>query len=159
VGGGFSTDYSQESANPGYVGVVYHGASTPGPGSGSRTSTLSVGRPKSKDGAIGLTLTCSTGRGCGQFTVKASIVQTVSMKVKGHRRSHRVTVVLAKQVVTLSGGHHSTINLKLNRTGRQLLAARHRLRITVTITVGKKVKQRYTVLVTQPRPAKRHHRK
>ena len=177
VSGGFTADYSKETASPAYIGVAY-GASPASGGAGGTTgstptpkpapSTLRYGKASAKGTTLRLTLSCSTGNGCPTATIRA----TIRERVQGHRilgiaigktkSTQKVKikiVVVGARTVTLASGKHEIVTVSLNRIGRQLLARFHRLRPSVSITTGGKVRKTFTMTVVQPKPQKHSRHK
>jgi hypothetical protein len=72
---------------------------------------------------VSLTLACTGTAACSPITVTATAM----------RRHQRVTV--GSLTARLSAGHRATLTLRLNRTGRALLASTGRLAVTLTVTV------------------------
>ncbi len=54
---------------------------------------------------------------------------------KRHRPATHAIVIGAK-AVTVAGGHGTALVVKLSRRGRALLAAHHRLHVTLTVTIN-----------------------
>ena len=75
----------------------------------------------------------------------------------------RKVVVVGSTSVTLTGGQTRTVRISLNRTGKRLLARRHRLR--TRLRVGGVVSRAQTKQVSNqlitfkaPKKEKRHHK-
>jgi len=138
VTGGFSADYSKETAsnNP-YLGVVYDG--TGASGGGGTTKTAAVVKPAVKKvsggaGKVMLKLSCAKG-------AKASCSYTVTGTVG------RKTVVTGHG--TIRPGKTPSITLKLNKTGSALLKKAHWLKVTIVVKAGGKAIKTSTVTVTK----------
>ena len=109
-------------------------------------------------------LTC---RGTTSCRVSGSL--TVTETLQGHRiiavsarkakRTHK-RVVLGTSAVTIGAGKQGKLRVRLNRTGRALLSALHRLPVRLTVTQTRPGKHRVIVKrkVTFKAPA-RHRRK
>jgi len=54
--------------------------------------------------------------------------------VTGRAKTRRLTVVVGAATVSLAAGGTSTVQVKLNATGRRLLRARHTLPVRLTAT-------------------------
>jgi hypothetical protein len=130
VTGGFSADYSKETATPGYVGIVYGGAAT----SGTTTVRPSVKKLSGGAGKLTLKLSCAKG---AKSSCAYSFVGTVG-KTK-----------VASGHGTVKPGKTVTLALKLNKAGKALLNKRHRLRVKVLVTAGGKTLKSATVTVTR----------
>ena len=177
VSGGFAADYSHETTSPAYIGVVYGAAGgtggptptpTPTPPPPPKPSTLGYGTASVKGIAVRLTLTCSAGGGCTRATVR----ETIRVRVKGRtilgiatgktKSTKKIKIkvlVIGTRSLTPASGRSTTVAVSLNATGRRLLARFHRLRLTVTVATGGKVRKTYTPTVNQPKARKRkHHR-
>jgi hypothetical protein len=105
----------------------------------------SAGHPRVSGTSATVRITCTGGTSC-----KVSLVLTVKETLKGHkiiavsaRRKAKVThkvVVVGTASATISAGHSKNVRISLNRTGRKLLAARHKLtaKLQVTQRVGRR---------------------
>jgi hypothetical protein len=85
-----------------------------------------------------------------------SLELTVTETLRGHRvlavgaRKTKVThrtVVVGTARATVKAGQEQTVRIGLNRTGRNLLAARHRLATKLTVT--QRIADRNLVIFTQ----------
>jgi hypothetical protein len=160
VSSGFVADYSHETANPPYVGVVYGsppgGGGTPAPGS----LTIGAAAKVARDGVAGVTLTCSGAKGAtcaGLLKITVRVRTRVTRRVKGHRRTvtDLTTVKLGSATYTLPAGQSETLRIKLSASGVRRLdaASDHRLKATATATEstgGRNVTR--SVTLTGPRP-------
>ncbi len=60
---------------------------------------------------------------------------SVATAAKSHRAKPRAkTVVLGSEKVTIQAGKSKNVRITLNRTGRRLLAQKHRLTVKLTVT-------------------------
>jgi hypothetical protein len=136
---------------------------TPKPG------IASVGHITVKGGTATVAVKCSGATNC-----RVSLTLTVHEALRGHRivavsaaktkkpkLKHRV-VGVGSASATVRGGKTAKLKVSLNRTGRGLLAARHRLTTTLTVRqrgTGKKTKvvARRKVTFSSPVKRKRHH--
>jgi hypothetical protein len=145
VGLGFTVDYANAPANPGYVGVVYDGASAPTPtttagggagaGAGVKTTgsgTIKIGSTAkvAGDGRAGVRLTCT---GAKQATCTGTLKLTVLVRtrVKRHRRTvtQLTTVKIGSVGYKLSAGQSKTFGVKLSAVGVRLLNASGKRRL------------------------------
>ena len=170
VSGGFTADYTHESSEPPYVGVIYGSSSYTGPG---KTGTTAPANPtvssikSGKGGTLTVTLSCPAGGGsctAAQITatvtehLKGSKITAVSAAAKSKKKSKAKPktkqVVIASSSPTLAAGSEKTITLTLNATGKKLLAKYGKLSTLVTVTVNGKVIQKQTVKLTEPAKGK-----
>jgi uncharacterized repeat protein (TIGR01451 family) len=75
---------------------------------------------------------------------------------KAHAKTHIKTAVVGRETVTIRRGHKKRLTIKLNATGRRLLAKNHKLKVTLTITQkhGKTLRK----AITFKTPRKPHRR-
>ena len=162
---GFTADYSHESSETAFVGVVY-GTLAGGSGSGSTGSSGSGAKPvpvplvhvvsaSSGHGNLAVTLSCPAGAGACQA---ASVQATVTEHLKGAkitgitaRKGKKKSAVKIKQVViasggaTLAAGATKTLTLKLNGAGSALLSKYGKLAAKVTVSSAGKTLETTTV--------------
>jgi hypothetical protein len=77
-----------------------------------------------------------------------------------HGKPHPKAVVIGSTHVTIPAGHHETVRITLNQTGRRLLAKDHTLKATLTITEnGHTVRTLTITLKAKPpnKPKPKHH--
>ena len=155
--GGFSADYSKETASPPYVGVVY--GTEPLAPSRTPSPMLHVGSVAGGNGKLTVKLSCLAGGG----SCKASIVATIVEHLKGRKlvavtaRSkgvHNKTVVIARATITLAAGASRTITLTPNGKGKSLLAKYDKLKTIVTISANGKKRKTATVTVQKTKKKK-----
>jgi hypothetical protein len=140
VTGGFSADYTKETASPGYLGIVYGGAA----GTGG-TTTTSVVRPAVK----------KISGGAGKLVFKLSCAKTAKSAC-----SYTLSGTVGKKKVasghgTIKPGKSVTVTLKLNKAGLALLKKKHRLRVKVMVSAGGKTIKTSTVTVTKAAASKK----
>jgi hypothetical protein len=136
---------------------------TPKPG------IASVGHIKVKGRTATVAVTCRGATNCRvslTLTVHETlrgrrIVAVSAAKTKKPKLKHRL-VVVGSASATVRAGKTAKLKVSLNRTGRGLLAARHRLTTTLTVRqrgTGKKTKvvARRKVTFASPVKRKRHH--
>jgi hypothetical protein len=152
LAGGFTADYSHETAVPAYVGVVYGTPAGSGPGGGSaqapkpKAAVVHVGSIAHKQGKLAVTLSCPAG---GATCQAASVRVTVTEHLKGGKviavtahKGKKKTAVKKRQVVIASGsaalaaGTSKTLVLALNGSGKALLAKYGKLTAILTVTSG-----------------------
>jgi len=154
VTGGFSADYTKETAatSP-YVGVIY-GGGTPAPivskvagGAGSATFKVSC--------SAGATCTyTATGTVSEHLKGKKVLAVAASAKAKASATATKVVTISSKSG-SLKRGKSATITLKLNPTGTALLKKFRKLKVSVTIKTRSKVISKTTVTITQPKKKKK----
>jgi hypothetical protein len=74
------------------------------------------------------------------------------------RKTIKKVVVVGTASATLAGGQRKTVTISLNRTGRHLLMHRRKLRVTLTVSQGRKVVYRHKETLTKPKPKPKRHR-
>jgi hypothetical protein len=171
VGNGFSADYAHESyetPSPNYVGLVYHAL---GNGGNGTPLVIAKGAPLvhlvsavGGHGSLSVTLSCpSGGLACQAATVVATVTEhlmgskitAVSSRKKKKARSQTKQVTIAAAGATLAAGTTKTLTLKLNASGRALLAKFGKLTAVVSVTSAGKVIGTATVTVKKPAKAKK----
>lgn len=140
ISGGFSADYSHQTAENSYVGVVYGASATPitapvpAPAPAKPVAKAKLGKVTVKAGHVIVKLSCPAGSlACGATTVKVTI--TVHVKKHGHTVAKKV--VVASGTVSLKAGEKATLKLRINSTGKALLRKHHTLKALATLTQGK----------------------
>jgi hypothetical protein len=99
----------------------------------------SVGRAKVSGPTASLSITCKGTTNCA-VRLRLSVVETLrGHKILAVKASHRVktthkVVVLGTVTKTIRAGRRLTVRIGLNRVGRKLVAARHRLTVQLQIT-------------------------
>jgi hypothetical protein len=172
VTGGFSGDYSHESSETAFVGVIY-GASSGGGGGGGGGGGTSPTAPvahlvsvSARDGKILAKLSCPAGAAaCSAASLRATVLEHLNkhgriVAVAASTGSSSVhpktrTVAIAGAGVSLTAGATRTITLTLNATGQALLKKYGKLTVRVTLSTAGKTLQTLTVRVIEPRKAKR----
>jgi hypothetical protein len=162
VANGFDGDYAHESSEPAFVGVVYGGLPSTGPGPGAPKGTpaptlahlVSI---SSSHGKIVAKLACSAGgAACATDTLKASVVEHLkhgritAVTASKKKAATTKTVVIADGSIAFAAGATKTLTLTLNASGRALLAKYGKLTVLVTISSGGKTLQTLTVRVVKP---------
>jgi hypothetical protein len=157
VTGGFSADYSKETASPPYVGMIYASTPTPTP-----TPIPAPGPTVTRVGHIGsvaggreaVKVTVSCPKGAARCAT-AIITVTVTEHLKSSRlvavtaRVHMKTVVVGRATVSLAAGATKTITVTLNGKGKALLAKYGKLKMVVTVSANGKKLKTATVTVEQ----------
>jgi hypothetical protein len=124
VSGGFSADYTKETASPPYFGIVY--------GKGAKRPSLKVGKVSGGAGSVSVKVSCTSGSGkCPKTTVTASV------------KKGKKTVTVGKGSVTLSAGKSKTLTVKVSKTGKVLVtvSANKKKLKSATVTVRKRKKK------------------
>jgi hypothetical protein len=181
ISGGFSADYSHQTAENSYVGVVYGAASTgstgttgnPGTTTTATTTTSypTVSAIKSAKGNLTVTLSCPAGGGsCATANILATVTEhlkgskltAITAAAKSKKKKSKTTtkqVAIASSGATLAAGATKTITLALNATGKKLLAKYGKLSTIVTITVDGKVIASGKQTLVEPSKSKTKKRK
>ncbi len=160
VSGGFSADYSQETASPAFVGAKY-GSAAPAAPPALAAGELAIGRLAGGPAKATLELSCPGGTsGCPAFAATASVTEklrrgrVIAVAARAGRPTVTTkTIVVATASGTLTAGRAASYTLKLNAAGKALLARHKRLTARVTVTSGTTVIGTRTVTFTRP-PAK-----
>lgn len=172
VSGGFSADYTHESSEPPYVGVIY-GENVGKTGTIGKTGATTVNNPtvsaiKGGKGNLTATLSClASGESCAAANIVATVTEhlrgskvtaisaaTKSKKKKSKAKTKRV--VVAASSTTLAAGTTKTITLTLNATGKKLLAKYRKLQVLVTVSVAGKTIRTQTVTITTAKASGKH---
>ncbi len=138
VGPGFAADYTKEAASPAFVGVVY-GRSAAVPG-------LSVGKVSAGGTKLSLSLRCATGAACSGVRIAGTVtehlkrgkVKAVTASAQAKAKKTTKVVVVASATTALAQSAKKTISIRLNATGRKLLARFHKLTVLTTVRIGAK---------------------
>jgi hypothetical protein len=153
VTGGFSADYSQESATTPYVGLIYKRSARPTP------PAPKVGKVSGGTRKLTVALSCpSHAKRCASYTASATVTEHLKGKkvvavaaAAQKSRSSRKVLVVGSAGGTLKPGKSATVTLKLNRTGTALLKKFHKLKVVVAVRSGGKVIAKKTVTITEPK--------
>lgn len=168
VANGFTGDYSHESSETAFVGVIYGGSTSGGGGAGGGGGGGSVTAPpvaivssiSGKRGKITAKLSCpSGGAACSPATLKATVVEHLSkhgriLAVTAGKKPKTKTVTIAVASATIAAGATRTITLRLNATGRALLARYGKLSVLVTVRSGGKTLRLIVRVVEAPKAKK-----
>ena len=120
----------------------------------------SVGRAHVSGTTASVPITCKGDTSC-TVSLKLTVVETlrghrlVAVSARKPKLTHK-TVVVGTAKATIKAGHKQTVRIGLNRTGRKLLAARHRL--TAKLTVTQRVGGRNRTISTQKVTFKAPHK-
>jgi hypothetical protein len=105
------------------------------------------------------TLACPAGGGSCKATIKVTVVEhlrhgkvfALSARAPGKR-----TVTIASATITIpAGSSRKAVTLMLNRAGKALLAAHHRLKAIATITSNGHTLRSESVVITTPAKKRR----
>jgi hypothetical protein len=161
VANGFSGDYAHESSETAFVGVVYGGSSGGGGGGGNTGPPAVSPFPRltsasSRDGKVTARLSCPAGgAACRPAVLKVTVLEHLNkhgriVAVTAAKKLRTKTVAIASAAVTVSAGGVVSVTLKLNATGRALLASYKKLNVFLTLSSGGKTLQRLTVHLIEP---------
>jgi hypothetical protein len=148
--GGAIFDSSTSGARTVQVSATSTSPPVPPTGSGTpkvngaqvTTTTTSSGTPE-----VSVPVSCASGG--ASCTVKAVVTVTETVHRKGDKTKKK-TVVLGSATITVAAGKTGRVSVKLNGTGRKLLATHHKLRVELTVThrVNGKTKMLLTKFIT-----------
>ena len=112
-------------------------------------------------------VSCQGGTSC-RVSLRLSVVETrkghrlVAVSARRRVKTVHKLVVLGTARATVGAGQSRTLRVKLNRTGRRLLTARHRIRVSLRVTQNSAgantTRSKQKVTFKAPKP-KRHHRR
>jgi hypothetical protein len=139
VGSGFAADYTKETASPAFVGVIYGQSAAALP-------SLSVGKISASGTRLSVRLSCGTGGACSAVRILGSVkehlrdgkVKAVTASAHAAGKTKTRVVVVASATTALAPGANKTISIRLNATGRELLARFHKLTVLTTVRIGGK---------------------
>jgi hypothetical protein len=120
----------------------------------------SVGRARVTGTTASVKITCKGATSC-KVSLKLTVTETfrghklIAVSARKQKLTHK-TVVVGTASATIRAGHNSTVKIKLNGTGRKLLAARHKL--TAKLTVTEKINGRNRTIATRKPTFKAPHK-
>jgi hypothetical protein len=100
-----------------------------------------VGKPRASAASVrGITVKCPpAATRCQATGTLTTVLRTRARAAAAVNKRHRPAthaIVIGAKAVTVAGGHGTALVVKLSRRGRALLAAHHRLRVTLTVTIN-----------------------
>jgi hypothetical protein len=122
--------------------------------------TASVGHARVSQNTVSVPIACN-----GSTTCTVSLKLAVTETLRGHKviaisaRRAKVThktVVLGTASATIAAGRTATVRISLNRAGRTLLAARHKLTATLTVSQANRTISTQKVTFKSPKHRSRH---
>jgi hypothetical protein len=142
VGSGFAADYTKEAASPAFVGVIYGQSAAAVP-------ALSVGKVRASGTKLSLSLSCAAGAACSGVRITGTVTEHLkrgkvrAVTASAHPAAKKKTkttkvVVVASATTALAAGAKKTISIRLNATGRKLLARFHKLTVLTAVRIGGK---------------------
>jgi len=153
VGSGFGADYTKEAASPAFVGVIYGQSAAAAP-------PLSVGKISASGTKLSVKLSCGKGAACSGVKIAGSVTEhlkrgkvkavTASAHTAAKKKTTKVVVVVSASAA-LAAGATKTISIKLNATGRKLLARFHKLTVLTTVRIGAKTVRSVKVVFHAPK--------
>lgn len=171
VDNGFSADYSHQTSESAYVGVVYHasgGITTTATGSGSKPASPLAHLQKPLTGGRGkliVTLSCPpAGAACAAATLKATVTEHLKggkiTAITARRHKPKTSartrqVLIASADVSLAAGTTKSLTVALNATGRALLDRYGKLTTKVTINSGASTLESTILTLQRPKQPKR----
>jgi hypothetical protein len=144
-GGGSGNGGSGGSGNGGGAGNssggpsgTTSGGSTNGGGSAPRAGTPAIGHPTVGATSVSVPLSCAGGSGSCSISLTLSVAETLRggkliAVSAAHHKTVKRALVLGTVRVRLAAGQHRTAVVRLNAAGRRLLAARHTLKVKLTV--------------------------
>jgi hypothetical protein len=124
--------------------------------------TLAVGPIKATGSRIRITIGC-TGDPGSRCTATLALTATETIRagkvvaLTAAKRARRTKLSLGRMSVTINAGSHESVTLSLNSAGKRLLATRHRLPATLTITeANRTLDRRVVVFHSKTHMSKRH---
>ncbi|HEY3758749.1 MAG TPA: hypothetical protein VGL37_03250 [Solirubrobacteraceae bacterium] len=165
--GGFTADYTHESSESPYLGVVYGssggGVKTGTTGPGTTTAQAKVDKATAAKGRVSVELTCPTGGGaCGKATVKVTITEhlkhgrIVAISAGKHPKSTEKVLVIATGSISLAAGKTATLSLPLNAAGAKLLKKYRKLQALATVSTAGKTLGTQKVTITAAKAHGKH---
>src|ERR1700722_5416445 len=160
---GFTGDYSHESSETAFVGVIYGGSSGGGGGGGGGNTGPPPVSPfphltsaSSKDGKVTAKLCCPAGGAtCAPGVLKVTVLEHLNKHGRivavTAKKARTKTVTIASATVTVSSGGVVSVTLKLNASGRALLTRYKKLSAFLTLSSGGKRLQRLEVHLVEPK--------
>ncbi len=120
------------------LGLTIAGSTGTGPGPGTATGTLHLGAAKVKGTSASIPVSCSGKASCTVMVTLTAVVTSTGGKVVAvtarRAKAKKRTVTLGSVRITLGPGQHKAVVVKLNSTGRRLLAKRHTLPVKLTVS-------------------------
>jgi hypothetical protein len=152
VGSGFRADYAKEAASPAIVGIIYGRSAATKP-------ELSAGKISASGTKLSVRLSCGKGSRCSAVRITCTVkehlqggrVKAVTASANAAKKATTTTVVVASATTTLSVRANKTISVKLNATGRELLARFHKLTVLTTVRIGGKTVRSLKVIFHAPK--------
>jgi hypothetical protein len=120
----------------------------------------SVGHARVSGNTVSVPITCK-----GDTSCTVSLKLTVTETLRGHKlvavsarkaKVTRKTVVLGTASATIKAGRTATVRISLNRAGRNLLAARHKVTAKLTVAQGKRTISTQKVTFNAPKHRAKH---
>ena len=111
----------------------------------------SVGHARVSGKTVSVPVTCKGDTSC-TVSLKLTVVETlrghkvIAVNARKAKLRHK-NLVLGNATATVKAGRSATVRISLNRTGRKLLAARHKL--TAKLTVTQRISGRNRTISTQ----------
>lgn len=114
---------------------------------GAKSKSPKVTSIKAKGDVVTVKVSCP-GTACAPVTVTLSVPQKAhgaGRIARPKKKGRQLTV--GRATATVKPGHSKTIAVRLNKAGSSLLARRHKLKVTVTVSARKKVVKRGSVVL------------
>jgi hypothetical protein len=110
---------------------------------------LSVGKVRASGTKLSLSLSCAAGAACSGVRITGTVTEHLkrgkvrAVTASAHPAAKKKTkttkvVVVASATTALAAGAKKTISIRLNATGRKLLARFHKLTVLTAVRIGGK---------------------
>ena len=120
----------------------------------------SAGRARVSGNTVSIPITCTGTTNC-KVSLKLTVIETlrghklVAVSARKAKVTHK-TVVLGTASATIKAGRTATVRVSLNRTGRNLLAKRHKVTAKLTVAQGRRTIATPKVTFKAPKHHGRH---
>ncbi len=120
----------------------------------------SVGHAHVSGTTVSVPVICKGDTRC-KVSLKLTVIEThrgrrlVAVSARKGKLTH-ATVVVGTASATIKAGHTATVRIGLNRTGRQLLAARHKITAKLTVVQGRRTVSTQKVTFKAPKHRGEH---
>ena len=120
----------------------------------------SVGHAHVSGTTASVPVTCKGDTSC-KVSLKLTVIEThrgrklVAVSARKGKLTHK-TVVVGTASATIKAGRTATVRVGLNRTGRQLLAARHKITAKLTVVQGRRAVSTQKVTFKAPKHRGKH---
>jgi hypothetical protein len=123
-------------------------------GDSTKSAKPKIASIKAKGGKVSVTVSCpSTAASCSPVTVTLTVPAAghVDARVAKPKSKKKRQTTVGRATVTAKPGTSKTVVVGLNKVGAKLLAKRHKLSVKVTVSAGKSVLKRGSVVLKPKR--------